>query len=54
MNQDVEAFNENQVPGEQEICNMLAVLINRFLPEAQNPMGLQNIYKRKGVPEHLK
>lgn len=36
MNQDIDAFNENKVPGEQEICNMSAVLINRFLPEAEN------------------
>ncbi len=36
MNQDIEAFNENQVPGELEICTKLAVLINRFLPEAEN------------------
>ncbi|RKN81397.1 DUF1801 domain-containing protein [Ulvibacterium marinum] len=38
MNQDIEAFNENQVPGEQEICTKLALLINKFLPEAENRM----------------
>ena len=36
MNQDIQVFNENQVPGEQEICTTLAVLIDKFLPEAEN------------------
>lgn len=38
MNQDIEAFNENQVPREQEICTKLALLINKFLPDAENRM----------------
>ncbi len=36
MNQDIQVFNEILVPGEREICTTLAVLINKFLPEAEN------------------
>ncbi|WP_422079921.1 DUF1801 domain-containing protein [Ulvibacterium sp.] len=36
MHQDIQVFNGNQVPGEQEICTTLAVLIDKFLPEAEN------------------
>jgi hypothetical protein len=36
MNQEIRVFNENQVFGEQEICDMLASLIYKFLPEAEN------------------
>lgn len=36
MNQDIKAFNENQVHGEQEICTKLALLINKFLLEAED------------------
>ncbi len=36
MNQEIEAFNQSRSEVEQTICNKLAELINKFLPEAEN------------------
>ena len=35
MHPDIETFNKSQEPGEQEICDLLASLIDRHLPNAQ-------------------
>jgi hypothetical protein len=36
MNKDVQAYNDAQAIEEQAICNLLAVEINKSLPEAEN------------------
>lgn len=36
MNKEIQAYNDGQAPGEQEICTVLAAEINRHLPEAEN------------------
>jgi len=36
MNKDVQAYNDLQQPEEQEICNVLAQVINSTLPDAEN------------------
>jgi hypothetical protein len=36
MHQDVIAFNRNQNPAEQKICEKLATSISELMPEAEN------------------
>jgi hypothetical protein len=36
MNKEIQAYNDNQTPDEQEVCNILAEEINKHLPEAEN------------------
>src|SRR3990170_508339 len=36
MNKDVASYNDAQLPGDSEICNLLAREINRNLPGAEN------------------
>ncbi len=36
MNQNIKAYNENKLGEEQEICNRLALIINKLLPEAES------------------
>ena len=36
MHADIEAFNRNQHKGDHEICNLLASVIDRHLPEAES------------------
>lgn len=35
MNTDIRAYNESQVSGEREICELLAAVIDKRLPEAE-------------------
>lgn len=36
MNQDTKTYNESQAGEEKEICNQLALTIDKLLPEAEN------------------
>lgn len=36
MNTDIQAYNDKQVPADQETCNKLALEIDRNLPDAEN------------------
>lgn len=36
MNPDIQAYNNEQASHEVEICNQLALIINKEMPEAQN------------------
>ena len=36
MNQETLAYNESQIEDELEICTILALTINKYLPEAEN------------------
>jgi hypothetical protein len=36
MNRDIQAYNNSQSPEEREICNLLALEISKYLPEAEN------------------
>lgn len=36
MNPDIQAYNDRQTADDQPICNTLAEIINRNLPEAEN------------------
>ncbi|UYQ92654.1 DUF1801 domain-containing protein [Chitinophaga horti] len=36
MNKDVQAYNDAQLPADQEICNLLATIITKQLPHAEN------------------
>ena len=36
MNKDIKAYNDKQAPGDKEICNHLAALLDTGLPEAES------------------
>ena len=36
MNQDIKTYNDQQTPEDKKICNLLAEIIDRELPEAEN------------------
>ncbi len=36
MNNDIQAYNDTQLPAEKEICDLLSQEINRHLPKAEN------------------
>lgn len=36
MNQDIKTYNDQQTPDDKKICNLLAEIIDRELPEAEN------------------
>ena len=36
MKAEIKAYNEKQLPADEEICNLLATAINKELPDAEN------------------
>ena len=36
MNTDTQTYNNNQTADDREICNLLAMTIDKYLPEAEN------------------
>ena len=36
MNKEVEKYNNSQLPADQEICDLLASIIDKQLPNAEN------------------
>lgn len=36
MNPDIQNYNDAQTPGEQEICNLLAKIIDQCVPQAES------------------
>lgn len=36
MNPDIQNYNDAQTPGEQEICNLLAKIIDQCIPQAES------------------